>query len=324
MTGRDRAGRSRSPRPPAQAGPGPRKKGTSEPIDERHVGEQAPVPDPAGAGQAADHRRGVGAAAPRARPSPGCASRSGCRPAPAAQARPQGHGGAGGQVSGPVEVGAARTAAGHRPGPRRAPPPAPRRRGRGGPSGWRARGSRRGGAGRRGGPGSPWRGPRRGGESRPELSHVGACRPVPRRLRCAPMHEAQQADRRLGADEVEVLLPAERLRARVAEIGREITRDYDGKPLVLVGVLKGALVFLADLMRAIDLPVTLDFVGLSSYVGAADQRRDRADRRPHPAHRGQARDPGRGHRRHRAHHAVAAAAARGTSPGQRRGLCTAR
>jgi hypoxanthine phosphoribosyltransferase len=81
------------------------------------------------------------------------------------------------------------------------------------------------------------------------------------------MQEAQQADRRLGADEVEVLLPAERLRARVTEIGREITRDYQGKPLVLVGVLKGALVFLADLMRAIDLPVSLDFVGLSSYVG---------------------------------------------------------
>lgn len=81
------------------------------------------------------------------------------------------------------------------------------------------------------------------------------------------MQEAQRADRRLGGDEVEVLIPQDRLRARVAEIGREITRDYDGKPLVLVGVLKGALVFLADLMRAIDLPVSLDFVGLSSYVG---------------------------------------------------------
>jgi hypoxanthine phosphoribosyltransferase len=54
----------------------------------------------------------------------------------------------------------------------------------------------------------------------------------------------------------------------VEEIGREITRDYAGRPLVLVGVLKGALVFLADLMRAIDLPLSLDFVGLSSYVGA--------------------------------------------------------
>lgn len=81
------------------------------------------------------------------------------------------------------------------------------------------------------------------------------------------MHEAQPAIHRLGADEVSVLIPAERLRARVEEIGREITRDYEGLSLVLVGVLKGALVFLADLMRAIDLPVALDFVGLSSYVG---------------------------------------------------------
>ncbi len=64
-----------------------------------------------------------------------------------------------------------------------------------------------------------------------------------------------------------MLLSAERLHARVEEIGRAITRDFDGKPLVLVGVLKGALVFLADLMRAIDLPVSLDFVGVSSYVG---------------------------------------------------------
>ena len=82
------------------------------------------------------------------------------------------------------------------------------------------------------------------------------------------MQDAQHARHRLGGAEVAVLLPADRLRARVEEIGREITRDYAGRPLVLVGVLKGALVFLADLMRAIDLPLSLDFVGLSSYVGA--------------------------------------------------------
>jgi len=76
-----------------------------------------------------------------------------------------------------------------------------------------------------------------------------------------------EARGRLGDDRVDVLVPAERLRARVAELGREITRDYRGKPLVLVGVLKGALVFLADLMRSIDLPLSVDFVGLSSYVG---------------------------------------------------------
>ncbi len=72
---------------------------------------------------------------------------------------------------------------------------------------------------------------------------------------------------RLDGVRVEVLFPEERIRARVEELGREITRDYAGRPLVVVGVLKGALVFLADLLRAVDLPVTVDFVGLSSYVG---------------------------------------------------------
>jgi hypoxanthine phosphoribosyltransferase len=72
---------------------------------------------------------------------------------------------------------------------------------------------------------------------------------------------------RLGDARVDVLIPVEKLQSRVEELGREITRDYAGRPLVMVGVLKGALVFLADLMRAIDLPVSLDFIGLSSYVG---------------------------------------------------------
>jgi hypoxanthine phosphoribosyltransferase len=64
-----------------------------------------------------------------------------------------------------------------------------------------------------------------------------------------------------------MLIDEARIRGRVAELAREITRDYAGRPLVLVGVLKGALVFLADLMRDVDLPLSLDFVGLSSYVG---------------------------------------------------------
>lgn len=49
------------------------------------------------------------------------------------------------------------------------------------------------------------------------------------------------------------------------EIGKEITCDYAGRNLHLVGVLKGACVFLSDLMRAIDLPLSLDFIGISSY-----------------------------------------------------------
>jgi hypoxanthine phosphoribosyltransferase len=64
---------------------------------------------------------------------------------------------------------------------------------------------------------------------------------------------------------LKVLIDTARLQARVREIGQEITRDYAGKNLHLVGVLKGACVFLSDLMRTIDLPLSLDFIGISSY-----------------------------------------------------------
>lgn len=64
-----------------------------------------------------------------------------------------------------------------------------------------------------------------------------------------------------------MLISEEELRARVAEIGREIARDYANENPVLVGVLKGALVFMADLVRATPIDVTLDFMALSSYGG---------------------------------------------------------
>jgi hypoxanthine phosphoribosyltransferase len=64
---------------------------------------------------------------------------------------------------------------------------------------------------------------------------------------------------------LEILHSSEEIRHRVAEIGAEITREYQGKDLVLVGVLKGSVVFLADLMREIDLPMTIDFMAVSSY-----------------------------------------------------------
>jgi hypoxanthine phosphoribosyltransferase len=69
------------------------------------------------------------------------------------------------------------------------------------------------------------------------------------------------------ADKVEVLIAEEDLRARVAALGAEITRDHAGRPLVVVGVLKGSFIFLADLVRAIALPITVDFIGISSYQG---------------------------------------------------------
>jgi hypoxanthine phosphoribosyltransferase len=67
---------------------------------------------------------------------------------------------------------------------------------------------------------------------------------------------------------LKVLITTGELQSRVLEMGRQITRDYAGRNLHLVGVLKGACVFLSDLMRAIDLPMSLDFIGISSY-GAA-------------------------------------------------------
>jgi len=61
------------------------------------------------------------------------------------------------------------------------------------------------------------------------------------------------------------LLSAEEIAARVRELGAEITRDYAGRSLMLVCVLKGSFVFAADLARAIDLPVRIDFLGVRSY-----------------------------------------------------------
>jgi hypoxanthine phosphoribosyltransferase len=67
----------------------------------------------------------------------------------------------------------------------------------------------------------------------------------------------------------EVLIPAERIAARIRELGVEISRDYRGRPLRLIGVLKGAWVFLADLIRALDLEeVTVDFLGVATYGDA--------------------------------------------------------
>lgn len=61
------------------------------------------------------------------------------------------------------------------------------------------------------------------------------------------------------------LISVEQLRARIAELGRQITGDYEGRDPVLVCVLKGAFVFMADIARAIELPVEVDFMALSSY-----------------------------------------------------------
>lgn len=63
----------------------------------------------------------------------------------------------------------------------------------------------------------------------------------------------------------EVLLSEEQIRDKVRELGKQITEDYRGKDLLLIGVLKGAFVFMADLAREIDIPLDLDFMAVSSY-----------------------------------------------------------
>jgi hypoxanthine phosphoribosyltransferase len=68
----------------------------------------------------------------------------------------------------------------------------------------------------------------------------------------------------------EVLVTAEQLQRRVRELGEEISRHYAGGSLLLVGVLKGAIFFLADLMRAIEIPVEVDFMAVASYGSSTD------------------------------------------------------
>ncbi len=66
----------------------------------------------------------------------------------------------------------------------------------------------------------------------------------------------------------EIVVPEADLQRRVRELGTQITADYAGRPPLLVGVLKGACFFLSDLARAIDLPVEIDFMAVSSYGSA--------------------------------------------------------
>ena len=76
---------------------------------------------------------------------------------------------------------------------------------------------------------------------------------------------AQESPSFINDPNLSVLISTEQLQTRVRELGQQITRDYAGKNLHMLGVLKGACVFLSDLMRAIDLPMSLDFIGISSY-----------------------------------------------------------
>src|SRR6202049_1970017 len=65
--------------------------------------------------------------------------------------------------------------------------------------------------------------------------------------------------------ELKVLISREEIAKRIVELGAEITRDFAGQPVILVGVLKGSAIFLADLARQVKLDATFDFIGVSSY-----------------------------------------------------------
>ncbi len=68
----------------------------------------------------------------------------------------------------------------------------------------------------------------------------------------------------------ETLVSGDDLERRVAELGAEISSDYEGRDLVMIGVLKGAVLFIADLMRHLTVPCEVDFMAVSSYGSATD------------------------------------------------------
>ncbi|SEG27754.1 hypoxanthine phosphoribosyltransferase [Thermomonospora echinospora] len=72
-------------------------------------------------------------------------------------------------------------------------------------------------------------------------------------------------DKDLGADLANVLIPEDRLQAKIRELAGRIDTDYDGRDLLLVGVLKGAVMVMADLARALHAPVSMDWMAVSSY-----------------------------------------------------------
>jgi hypoxanthine phosphoribosyltransferase len=68
-----------------------------------------------------------------------------------------------------------------------------------------------------------------------------------------------------SVNQLQILIPRDRIAQRVADMGAEITRDFSGQTLMFVGVLKGAAIFLSDLTRHVQLDSTFDFIGVSSY-----------------------------------------------------------
>ncbi len=69
----------------------------------------------------------------------------------------------------------------------------------------------------------------------------------------------------MAEEKIEVMLSAEKIEVRIKEMAETISKDYEGKRPLLIGVLKGAIIFLSDLIRHIKVPIEIDFIAVSSY-----------------------------------------------------------
>ena len=76
-------------------------------------------------------------------------------------------------------------------------------------------------------------------------------------------------------NQLKLMISREQIAARVAEMGKKIATDSAGEPVIFIGVLKGAAVFLSDLMRQVDLDATFDFIGVSSYGNPPGPRQEK-------------------------------------------------
>lgn len=86
------------------------------------------------------------------------------------------------------------------------------------------------------------------------------------------MKDLQEKYGELAGDIKEILIPGETIQQRVLELGQEISTDYAGRNPLLVGVLKGVLFFMADLLRAITIPVEIDFIAVSNYSAESREK----------------------------------------------------
>src|SRR5205807_3376198 len=109
--------------------------------------------------------------------------------------------------------------------------------------------------------------PARRGRSSCAGTRSWRCRGSSKRKEFAPSVSSQTE---LARAVTEVLIDEDRLRARVVELGEEISADYAGRDLLLIGVLKGAVFFMADLMRTLTIPCEIDFMAISSYGAQTD------------------------------------------------------